>query len=85
MGKLIVLSLDESEKGLYDKILEIVNEADISIDRKLDESQSNIHIGGLSIMPRQYKVIKQGDQYRIPYSLCSGTSSRDNAFQRKNL
>ena len=56
MGKLIILSLDESEKGIYDKILEIVNEADISIDRKLDESQSNIQIGGLSIMPRQYKV-----------------------------
>ncbi len=65
MGKLIVLSLDESEKGLYDKILEIVNEADISIDRKLDESQSNIQIGGLSIMPRQYKVIKQGKEINL--------------------
>ncbi len=65
MGKLIVLSLDESEKGLYDKILEIVNEADISIDRKLDESQSNIQIGRLSIMPRQYKVIKQGKEINL--------------------
>ena len=65
VGKLIVLSLDESEKGLYDKILEIVNEADISIDRKLDESQSNIHIGGLSIMPRQYKVIKQSKEINL--------------------
>lgn len=65
MGKLIVLSLDESEKGIYDKILEIVNEADISIDRKLDESQSNIQIGGLSIMPRQYKVIKQGKEINL--------------------
>lgn len=42
MGKLFVLSLDESEKGIFDKILEIVNEADISIDRKLDGSQSDI-------------------------------------------
>lgn len=65
MGKLIILSLDESEKGIYDKILEIVNEADISIDRKLDESQSNIQIGGLSIMPRQYKVIKQGKEINL--------------------
>ena len=31
MGKLIVLSLDESEKNIYDKILEIVSKADISI------------------------------------------------------
>ena len=65
MGKLIVLSLDESEKGIYDQILKIVNEADISIDRKLDESQSNIQIGGLSIMPRQYKVIKQGKEINL--------------------
>lgn len=58
VGKLIVLSLDESEKGLYDKILEIVNEADISIDRKLDENQRDIQVGGLNIMPGQHKVLK---------------------------
>lgn len=31
MGKLIILLLDESERNIYDKILEMVNEADISI------------------------------------------------------
>ena len=36
MGKLIVLSLDESERNIYDKILEIVNEVDISIEREVD-------------------------------------------------
>ena len=36
MGKLIVLSLDESEKNIYDKILEIVSKADISIEREVD-------------------------------------------------
>ena len=33
MGKLIVLSLDESERNIYDKILEIVNEVDISKEK----------------------------------------------------
>ena len=42
LGKLIIISLDESEKGIYDQILKIVNEADINIDRKLDESQRDI-------------------------------------------
>lgn len=65
VGKLIVLSLDESEKGLYDKILEIVNEADISIDRKLDESQRDIQVGDLIIIPGQHKVLKQGSEINL--------------------
>ncbi len=65
MGKLIVLSLDESEKGIYDQILKIVNEADISIDRKLDESQRDIQVGGLNIMPGQHKVLKQGREINL--------------------
>ena len=65
MGKLIVLSLDESEKGIYDQILKIVNEADISIDRKLDESQRDIQVGGLNIMPGQHKVLKQGMEINL--------------------
>ena len=59
MGKLIIISLDESEKGIYDQILKIVNEADISIDRKLDESQRDIQVGELNIIPGQHKVLKQ--------------------------
>ena len=65
MGKLIVLSLDESEKGIYNQILEIINEADISIDRKINENQSNIQIGGLVIMPEQHKVLKQGREINL--------------------
>lgn len=51
MGKLIVLSLDESERNIYDKILEIVNEADISIEREVDANQGEIQIGELNIIP----------------------------------
>lgn len=65
IGKLIVLSLDESEKGIYDQIMKIVNEADIRIDRKLDESQRDIQVGGLNIMPGQHKVLKQGREVNL--------------------
>lgn len=54
MGKLIIISLDELEKGIYDQILEIVNEANINIDRKLDESQRDIQVGEWNIMPGQH-------------------------------
>lgn len=51
MGKLIVLSLDESERNIYDKILEIVNEVDISIEREVDANLGEIQIGELNIIP----------------------------------
>lgn len=65
MGKLIIISLDESEKDIYNQILKIVNEADIRIDRKLDESQRDIQVGGLNIMPGQHKVLKQGREINL--------------------
>lgn len=65
MGKLIIISLDESEKGIYDQILKIVNEADINIDRKLDESQRDIQVGDLNIIPGQHKVLKQGSEINL--------------------
>lgn len=65
MGKLIIISLDESEKGIYDQILKIVNEADINIDRKLDESQRDIQVGDLIIIPGQHKVLKQGSEINL--------------------
>lgn len=77
IGKLIVLSLDESEKGIYDQIMKIVNEADIRIDRKLDKSQRDIQVGGLNIMPGQGN---QSDQYWIPYPVCASILSGHNAF-----
>ena len=76
MGKLIVLSLDESERNIYDKILEIVNEADISIEREVDANLGEIQIGELNIIPEQHKVLRQDKginltkiEFRILYML----------------
>lgn len=65
MGKLIVLSLDESEKGIYDRIMEIINEADISIDKKLDDGRDIIQIGKLVIMPGQHRVLRQDKEVNL--------------------
>lgn len=65
MGKLIVLSLDESEKGIYDRIMEIINEADISIDKKLDDGRDIMQIGKLVIMPEQHRVLRQNKEVNL--------------------
>lgn len=65
MGKLIVLSLDESERNIYDKILEIVNEANISIEREVDANLGEIQIGELNIIPEQHKVLSQGKEINL--------------------
>ena len=65
MGKLIVLSLDESEKSIYDRIMEIINEADISIDKKLDDGRDIIQIGKLVIMPEQHRVLRQDKEINL--------------------
>lgn len=65
MGKLIVLSLDESERNIYDKILEIVSEADISIDREVDVNPGEIQIGELIIIPGQHRVLRQGKEVNL--------------------
>lgn len=65
MGKLIVLSLDESEKNIYDKILEIVSKADISIDREVDACLDEIQIGELHIIPEQHRVLRQGKEVNL--------------------
>lgn len=65
MGKLIVLSLDESEKNIYDKILEIVSKADISIDREVDACLDEIQIGELLIIPEQHRVLRQGKEVNL--------------------
>lgn len=65
MGKLIVLSLDESERNIYDKILEIVNEADISIEREVDANLGEIQIGELNIIPEQHKVLRRGKEINL--------------------
>ena len=65
MGKLIVLSLDESERNIYDKILEIVSEADIRIDREVDVNPGEIQIGELVIIPGQHRVLRQGKEVNL--------------------
>ena len=65
MGKLIVLSLDESERNIYDKILEIVSEAEISIDREVDVNPGEIQIGELVIIPGQHRVLRQGKEVNL--------------------
>lgn len=65
MGKLIVLSLDESERNIYDKILEIVSEADISIDREVEVNPGEIQIGELVIIPGQHRVLRQGKEVNL--------------------
>ena len=65
MGKLIVLSLDESERNIYDKILEIVSESDFSIDREVDVNPGEIQIGELVIIPGQHRVLRQGKEVNL--------------------
>lgn len=76
MGKLLILSLEESEHNLYSKIMEIVNEAGISADKIIDQEQNVIGIGELTILPSQRKVLKRNQEvtltnieFRILYAL----------------
>ena len=76
MGKLLILSLEESEHNLYSKIMEIVNEAGISTDKIIDQEQRAISIGELTILPTQRKVLKRNKEvsltnieFRILYAL----------------
>ena len=65
MGKLIVLSLDESERTIYDKIMKIVGEADIYEDKTLLREQKPMRIGELCIQPNQHKVLKRDQEVRL--------------------
>lgn len=76
VGKLIILSLDESEKNIYDKIMEIVGEAKICVNKRVSEEQGVMQIGDLTIFPAQRKVLKRGQEvaltnieFRILYAL----------------
>lgn len=76
MGKLLILSLEESEQNVYDKIMKIVDEAGISIKKKIDEEYGLIEIGDLKIQPDQHKVLKRDQEvnltnieFRILYAL----------------
>lgn len=76
MGKLIIVSLEESEQNVYDEIMKIVDEAGISIKKKIDEEHGLIKIGDLKIQPDQHKVLKRDQEvsltnieFRILYAL----------------
>ena len=76
MGKLLILSLEESEQNVYDKIMKIVDEAGISIKKKIDEEDGLIEIGDLKIQSDQHKVLKRDQEvnltnieFRILYAL----------------
>ena len=75
-GKLLILSLEESEHNLYSKIMEIVNETGICTDKIIDQGKSEIGIGELTILPTQRKVLKRNQEvsltnieFRILYAL----------------
>lgn len=76
MGKLIILSLEESEQSVYDKIMKIVDEAGIGMKEKIDMEHAPIVIVELEIQPDQHKVLKRNQEisltnieYRILYIL----------------
>ena len=76
MGKLLILSLDESEQNLYSRIMKIVSESGICTDKIIDQEQSEIGIGELAILPAQHKVLKRDQEvsltnieFRILYAL----------------
>ena len=65
MGKLLILSLEESEDNLYSKIMEIVNKAGISTDKIIGQDQPAISIDKLTILPAQRKVLKRGHEVAL--------------------
>lgn len=65
MGKLIILSLEESEQNVYDEIMKIINEAGISIKKKIAGEHESIEIGELKIQPDQHKILKRNNEISL--------------------
>lgn len=65
VGKLLTLSLEESEQNLYSKIMEIVNEAGISKNKIIEQEQRVISIGDFTIFPAQRKVLKRNREINL--------------------
>lgn len=65
MIKLLVISLEEPEQEIYDKIIEIVNAAHISIDETIEGKQEKIKNGELIILPDQHKVLKENQEISL--------------------
>ena len=65
MIKLLVISLEEPEQEIYDKIIEIVNGAHISIDETIEGKRERIKNGELLILPDQHKVLKENHEVNL--------------------
>ena len=65
MIKLLVISLEEPEQEIYDKIIEIVNEAHISVDETIEGKRERIKNGELLILPDQHKVLKENREVNL--------------------
>ena len=65
MIKLLVISLEEPEQEIYDKIIEIVNGAHISIDETIEGKQGKIKNGELIILPDQHKVLEENHEVSL--------------------
>ncbi len=65
MIKLLIISLEEPEQEIYDKIIEIVNEAHISVDETIEGKRERIKNGELLILPDQHKVLKESREVNL--------------------
>lgn len=65
MGKLLILSLEETEQSVYEKIMEIVHTAGIVTVKEKIEDTDKIQIGELSIMPKQHRVLRQKEEIEL--------------------
>lgn len=65
MGKLLILSLEETEQSVYEKIMKIVHTAGIVTVKEKIENTDKIQIGELSIMPEQHRVLRQNEEIEL--------------------
>ena len=65
MIKLLIISLEEPEQEIYDKIIEIVNEAHNSVDETIEGKREKIKNGELLILPDQHKVLKENREVNL--------------------
>lgn len=65
VGKLIILSLEESERNIYNKIMDIIDEAGIVINERTNEEYEVIQIGELLILPGQHRILKRGREINL--------------------
>ena len=65
MGKLIVLSLEETEQVVYNKIMKIIEDAGICIKGKVNGIHESIKIGEIEIQPDQHRILKRNREVSL--------------------